>query len=157
MATDMPLTKEDDEGGVFYRQISGDDNERPEVTEALLARFIEGSHTKSSARHSPDAVAGRIAGLLKVVSTAHRVYRDLEFSAQWQALRQTVGSHATLQAAASSMYDLFLSHMRQELVEKRRRERAFVTPRSIPERAQCNFFLLTSQSSHSHLSLTCTL
>ena len=36
MATDMPLTKEDDEGGVFYRQISGDDNERPEVTEALL-------------------------------------------------------------------------------------------------------------------------
>ena len=38
---------------------------QPEVTEALLARFVEESHMRATARHSPAAVAGRIAGLLK--------------------------------------------------------------------------------------------
>ena len=91
MAEDMPLEKEDTGGGggSWYRQLTGEADERPEVTEMLLAKFVEDSHVRSSARHSPSAVAGRIAGLLKTDSVAPRVFRDLEFSNKWQVLRRT--------------------------------------------------------------------
>ena len=95
------------------------------MTEALLARFLEERFTRSSARLGPDAVAGRVQGLLRHGSMAQRVFQDLEDSEQWQVLRSTRGSNNEQTRAAEQMYTLFSDHMHRELVERRRKQRAF--------------------------------
>ena len=49
----------------------------------------------------------------------------MEFSNKWQVLRRTTGSHEAKNRAAASMYELFSAHMRQHLVDARRKQRAY--------------------------------